>query len=71
MAVRTYISIFSLNVNGLNPSIKRYRMAACTQKIRPVYMLPTRNPLQIQGHIQTESERMEKVILGIQKSKES
>ena len=29
-------------------------------KIRPIYMLSSRDPLQIQKHIQTESERMEK-----------
>ena len=26
------------------------------KKTRPIYMLSTRHPLQIQGHIQTESE---------------
>ena len=31
-------------------------------KTRPVYMLSTRNPLQISRHIKTESERMEKYI---------
>ena len=30
-------------------------------KTRPVYMLSTRDPLQTKGHIQTESEGMEKV----------
>ena len=29
-------------------------------KIRPVYILSTRDPLQTQGHMQTESEGMEK-----------
>ena len=29
-------------------------------KTRPIYMLSTRDPLQTQGHIQTESEGMEK-----------
>ena len=32
-------------------------------KTSPIYMLSTRNPLQIQTHIQTESEGMEKGIL--------
>ena len=31
-------------------------------KIRPIYMLSTRNPLQSSVYIQTESERMEKYI---------
>ena len=40
-------------------------------KTRPVYMLSTRDPLQTQGHIQTESEGMEKHISCTWKSKES
>ena len=31
-------------------------------KTRPVYMLSTRDPLQTEGHIQTEREGMEKDI---------
>ena len=31
-------------------------------KTRPIYTLFTRDPLQIQGHIQTESEGMEEVL---------
>ena len=31
-------------------------------KIRPLYMLSTRDPPQTQGHIQTESEGLEKDI---------
>ena len=38
---------------------------------RPVYMLSTRDPLQIQRHIQTESEGMEEGIPCKWKSKES
>ena len=40
-------------------------------KTRPLYMLPTRDPLQIEGHIQTETEGMEKNIPFKWKSKES
>ena len=40
-------------------------------KTRPVYMLSTRDPLQTQGHIQTESEGMEKDIPCKWKSKET
>ena len=40
-------------------------------KTRPIYMLSTRDPLQTQGHIQTESEGMEKDIPCKWKSKES
>ena len=40
-------------------------------KTRPIYMLSTRDPLQTEGHIQTESEWMEKDIQCKWKSKES
>ena len=46
MAVRTYISILTLNVNGLNATTKRHRLAEWIKRIRPIYMLSTRNPLQ-------------------------
>ena len=32
MAVRTYMSIITLNVNGLNASIERHRLAEWIQK---------------------------------------
>ena len=35
MAVRTYISIITLNVNGLNAPTKRYRLAEWIQKQDP------------------------------------
>ena len=40
-------------------------------KTRPVYLLPTRDPLQMQRHIQTKSERMAKGTPQTWKSKES
>ena len=40
-------------------------------KTRPICMLSTRDPLQTKGHIQTESEGMEKDIPCEWKSKES
>ena len=40
-------------------------------KPRPIYMLSTIDPLQIWGHVQTESEGMEDSIPCIWKSKES
>ena len=40
-------------------------------KTRPIYMLSTRDPLQTYGHIQTESEGMEKDTACKWKSKES
>ena len=40
-------------------------------KTRPLYMLSTRDPLQNKGHIQTESEGLEKDILCKWRPKES
>ena len=45
MAMETYISIITLNVNGLNASTKRHRLAEWIQKQDPYNMLSTRNPL--------------------------
>ena len=42
MVIRTYILIITLNVNGLNPPIKRHRLAEWIQKKRPIYMLSAR-----------------------------
>ena len=33
MAINTYLSIFTLNVNGLNVPIKRHRVADWIEKI--------------------------------------
>ena len=46
MAIGTYISIITLNVNGLNAQTKKYKLAEWIQKTRPMYMLPIINPLQ-------------------------
>ena len=35
MAIGTYISIITFNVNGLTPPTKRYRLAECIQKQDP------------------------------------
>ena len=61
MAMGSYLSIITLNVNGLNaqPQDKDCWMDT---KIRPLYMLSTRDPPQTKGHIQTESEGLEKDI---------
>ena len=42
MVIGTYISIITLNVNGLNAPTKKHRLA----ETRPIYMLSTRDPLQ-------------------------
>ena len=41
MAIETYISIITLNVNGLNAPTKRHRLNGY------IYIPSTRNPLQI------------------------
>ena len=64
MAIGTYISIITLNENGVNAPTKRHRPAEyiLKKKKRLIYMLSARNPLQNSKHIKTESERMEKYI---------
>ena len=57
----SYLSIITLNVNELNAPTKRQRLAEWVQKQDP-YMLSTRDPPQNRGHIQTESEGLEKDI---------
>ena len=59
MVIATYVSIITLNLYGLNAPTKRHRLDKWK---RPVYMLSPRSPLQTQGHIQTESEGIEKDI---------
>ena len=45
MVIGTYISIITLNVNGLNAPAKDTDWLN-GYKTRPIYMLSTRNPLQ-------------------------
>ena len=70
MAKGSYLSIVTLNVNGLNAPTKRQRLAEWIKK-RPLYMLSTRDPPQNKGHIQTESEGLEKGISHKWRSKEN
>ena len=63
MAMGSYLSIITLNVNGLNVPTKRQKTCLMdTKTTKPQYMLSTRNPPQNKGHIQTESEGLEKDI---------
>ena len=71
MATEPYLSITTLNVNGLNAPIKRQRLAEWIKKKRPLYMLSTRDPPQAKGHIQAESEGLEKDISPKWRPKES
>ena len=61
MATGSYLSIITLNVNGLNAPTKRQRLAEWIQKQDPLFLLLTRDPPQNRGHIQTESEGLEKI----------
>ena len=48
MAIKTHILVIILNANELNPPIKRHRLAEqIKKKTRPMYMLFTRDSLQI------------------------
>ena len=67
----SYLSIITLNVNGLNAPTKRQKTGLMDTKTRPQYMLSTRNPPQNKGHIQTESEGLEKDISHKWRPKES
>ena len=57
----SFLSTITLNVNEFNAPTKMQRLAECT-KTRPLYLLPTRDPPQNKGHIQTEIEGIEKDI---------
>ena len=61
MTLSTYLSIITLNVNGLNALIIDTEWLIGL-KTRPCSMLPTRDSLQDKRHTQTESEGMEKGI---------
>ena len=62
MAMRSYFSIITINVNGLNAPTKRQRLAEWIQKQDPYICCIQENPPQNKGHIQTESEGLIKDI---------
>ena len=57
----SYYSIITLNVNGLNAPTKRQRLAEWIQKQDPYIRCLQETHLN-KGHIQTESEGVEKDI---------
>ena len=61
MAIGKYISIITLNVNGLNAPTKRHRLAEWIQKQDPYICCLQETHFRPQD-TQTESERMEKYI---------
>ena len=62
MATGSDLKIITLYVNGLNAPTKRQRLAEWIKKTIYLYILSTRDPPQNKGHMQTESERLEKDI---------
>ena len=70
MVIETYISIITLNVNGLNSPTKRHRLAEWIVKQDP-YICYVQETHFRPRDIQTESEGMEKDIPCKWKSKES
>ena len=70
MAIRTYISITALNVNGLNALTQTGWMDT---KTRPIYMVSIRNPLQsdLKTHIdwKWEDEKIYSMQMGSKKKK--
>ena len=55
MLIGSYISIITLNANGLNAPTKR-QIGWVDTKTRSMYMLSTRDPPQTYRHLQTESK---------------
>ena len=47
MAIKTYLSIITLNVNGLNAPVKKHKVTEWIKKTRPIYTLPMRDTFQI------------------------
>ena len=70
MAIGTYISIITSNVNGLNAPTKRHRLVEQIQKQDP-YICCLQQTYLRPKDIQTESERMEKYIPCKWEAKES
>ena len=61
MAMGSYLEIIILNVNGLNAPTKRQNWLNGYQNKTPIYAAYKR-PTSKKGHIQTESEGLEKDI---------
>ena len=70
MAIGTYISIITLNVNGLNSPIKRHRLAEWIQNQDPYICCLQETHFRLKD-TQTESKRIEKYITFKQEAKEA
>ena len=51
MAIVTYISIITLNVNGLNAPTQRHRLAEWIKKTRPIYAVYKKPTSDLKAHI--------------------
>ena len=71
MAINTYLSIISLNVNGINTPINRHRMADWIKKQEPTICCLQETHFMAYRHILIESEGIEKEFPCKCKSKES
>ena len=69
MATGSYLSIITLNVNGLNAPTKRQKLGEWIQKQDPYIYCLQETHLK-KGYIQTESEILEKDIPWKQRLKE-
>ena len=58
--MNNYLSIISLNVNGLNAPIKRHRITEWIRKPDPHICCLQENHIRKKRHTQTESEGLEK-----------
>ena len=71
MAMGSYLSIMTLKVNGLSAPTKRKTLAEWIQKQDPHTCCLQETHLETKGHIQTESEGLEKDISRKWRPKES
>ena len=56
-----YLSIITLNVNGLNAPIKRHRVAEWIRNLDPAHLLPTKDPPQNKRPTQTKVKGWKKI----------
>ena len=61
MATGSYLSIITLNVNGLNAPTEKQRLTEWIKNKTPIYAVYKR-PTSKEGHIKSESEGLEKDI---------
>ena len=59
MAVSTYLSIVTLNANGLNVTIKRHRMASCITKQEPTICCLKETHFRVKDTHRLKGEAME------------